>query len=99
MARVADHTSNSSSAATAIKLVIRSYRASECAARDLISTIYNLVDRDLEASASLIVPLVDLLDNEEKKRDLLAAYNEFKIEVSCASSSSKNNTQRILSGD
>lgn len=82
MARVAGLTSNSSSAATVVRLAVRSYRASESAARDLISTVYNLVDRDLEATASLIVPLVDLLDSEEKKRDLLAAYNGFKIEVS-----------------
>lgn len=83
MARVASLTSNSSSAPTVVRLAVRSYRDSESAARDLISTIYNLVDRDLEATASLIVPLVDLLDNEEKKQDLLAAYNGFKIEVTC----------------
>ena len=81
MARLASLTSNSSAAATSVRLAVRSYRASESSARDLISTIYNLVDRDLETSASLIVPLVDLLDDEEKKKDLLAAYNGFKIEV------------------
>lgn len=81
MARLANLTSSSTAASTSVRLAVRSYRASESSARDLISTIYNLVNRDLEASASLIVPLVDLLDDEEKKRDLLAAYNGFKIEV------------------
>ncbi|EJD05770.1 uncharacterized protein FOMMEDRAFT_77585 [Fomitiporia mediterranea MF3/22] len=80
MARVASVTSNSSSAEASVRSAIRSYRASESAARDLITTFYNIVDRDLEATASLIVPLLDLLDDEEKKRELLQSFNGFKIE-------------------
>lgn len=81
MARVANVTSNSSSAATTVRLAIRSYRASESAARDVISIFYNMVERDIETTASLIIPLVDLLDDEDKKKELLEAFNGFKIEV------------------
>lgn len=81
MTRVANVTSNSSSAATTVRLAIRSFRASESAARDVISIFYNMVERDIEATASLIIPLVDLLDDEDKKKELLEAFNGFKIEV------------------
>ncbi len=74
-------TSNSSSAISAIKSSIVSFRASESTARDLISTFYNVFERDLDATASLIVTLVDLLDNDEKRTDLLQSWNGFKIEV------------------
>ncbi|KAH8117281.1 hypothetical protein DFH11DRAFT_1816255, partial [Phellopilus nigrolimitatus] len=80
MARVSSLTSNSSAAAASIRSAIRSFRASESAARDLITTFYNIVDRDLELTASLIVPLVDLFDDEDKRRQLLQSFNGFKVE-------------------
>ncbi|KAI5124372.1 hypothetical protein M0805_008975 [Coniferiporia weirii] len=80
MARVANLTSGSPAAATSARSAIRSFRSNESAARDLITTFYNIVDRDLEATASLIVPLVDILDDEDKKKELLQSFNGFKIE-------------------
>lgn len=82
MARLAVLTNNSSAAETSVRYAIQSYLASESTARDIILTFYNIVDGELEATSSLIAPLVDLLDNEEKKRGLLQAFNGFKIEVS-----------------
>ncbi|KIJ44253.1 hypothetical protein M422DRAFT_30404 [Sphaerobolus stellatus SS14] len=73
-------TANSSNAVQAVRAAIRSYRASESGPRDLISTIFNVVDRDLDSSASLISGLIDILDDEEKRRALLTAWNGFKIE-------------------
>ena len=64
-----------------MKAAVRSYRANESAARDLISTVWNISDRNLEGTASVINGLVDILDDEEKKKDLLQAWNGFKIEV------------------
>ncbi|KAF8584109.1 hypothetical protein K439DRAFT_1633855 [Ramaria rubella] len=80
IARVNLLTSNSTSALPAIKAAIRSYRSSESGPRDLISTIYNVVNLDLDATASLISSLVELLDDEDKRRALLAAWNGFKLE-------------------
>ena len=65
----------------AVKSAVRSYRAHESAARDLISTIWNISDRNLEGTAGVISGLVDLFDEEDKKTDLLTAWNGFKIEV------------------
>ncbi|KZT09676.1 uncharacterized protein LAESUDRAFT_646679 [Laetiporus sulphureus 93-53] len=64
----------------AIQAAVRSYRVSESAARDLISTIWNILDRDLDGTASIINVLVDLIDEEDKNRELLTAWNNFKIE-------------------
>jgi E3 ubiquitin-protein ligase ZNF598 len=49
-------------------------------ARDLITTAWSALDQRLEATSNIVSALADLLD-EEKKRDLLASWNGFKIEV------------------
>lgn len=73
---------NPNNAATAVKAAMRGYLANESSARDLISTVWNILDQNLDDTASIINGVVDLLEEEEKKRDLLAAWNGFKIEVS-----------------
>ncbi|KAF8516949.1 hypothetical protein BU17DRAFT_50348 [Hysterangium stoloniferum] len=73
-------TSSSSNAIPAVRAAIRSYKSSESGPRDLISTIFNVVNRDLDGTASLISSLVELLDDEGKGRALLAYWNGFKIE-------------------
>ncbi|KAI0819043.1 hypothetical protein BC629DRAFT_1466103 [Irpex lacteus] len=80
LARVATVAANPNHAIPAVKAAVRSYRANESAARDLISTVWTISDRNLEGTASVINGLVDILDDEEKKRDLLQAWNGFKIE-------------------
>ncbi|KAH8106912.1 hypothetical protein BXZ70DRAFT_867873, partial [Cristinia sonorae] len=80
LARVSSLAPNPNAAVPAVKAAIRSYRANESAARDLISTTWNVLDRNLEGTASIVNALVDLLDDEEKKKNLLEAWNGFKIE-------------------
>ncbi|KAI0797515.1 hypothetical protein C8Q75DRAFT_738536 [Abortiporus biennis] len=80
LARVSSLAPNPNGAVPAVKAAVRSYRASESAARDLISTIWNVLDHNLEGTASLVNALVDLLDEEDKKKDLLESWNGFKIE-------------------
>jgi len=63
-----------------VKLALRDYTASQSGARDLISTIWNILDRDLDATASVVNLIVDYLEDEEKKTALLSAWNGFKIE-------------------
>ena len=72
---------NPTNAAAAVKAAMRGYRANESSARDLILTVWNVLDHNLDDTASIINGVVDLLEEEEKKRDLLAAWNGFKIEV------------------
>jgi hypothetical protein len=47
----------------------------------LISTVFTVLNQDLDSSASILNMLVDLLEDEEKRRALLSAWNGFKIEV------------------
>lgn len=82
IARINAMAPNPSAAVPAIQAAIRSYRVSESAARDLISTAWNVLDRNLDGTAGIVNVIVDHIDEEDKKRDLLAAWNGFKIEVS-----------------
>ena len=81
LARVSAVAPNPNGAIPAVKAAIRSYQANESAARDLISTIWNISDNNLEGTAAVINALVEYPDEEEKKKDLLLAWNGFKIEV------------------
>ncbi|PSR73710.1 hypothetical protein PHLCEN_2v10450 [Hermanssonia centrifuga] len=80
LARVSLVASNPNNAIPAVKAAVRSYRTNESGARDLISTIWNISDRNLEGTAGVINSLVELLEDEDKKKDLLQAWNGFKIE-------------------
>ncbi|KAL0946428.1 hypothetical protein HGRIS_012651 [Hohenbuehelia grisea] len=71
---------NPSSAVRAVKSAIRSYRAYESGARDLISTIWNVMDCDLEQTASVVNSFVDSLDEDERKQDVLSKWKGFEIE-------------------
>lgn len=71
---------NPGSAIPAVKAALRGYRMNESSARDLILTIWNILGNDLDGTASIINSIVDLLDEEGKKSDLLASWNGFKIE-------------------
>jgi hypothetical protein len=73
---------NPLTAVPAIKAATRSYKLTESTPRDLILTIWNVVDSNLEHTASIVYAFIDLLDEEEKKQDLLASWKGFMIEVS-----------------
>jgi E3 ubiquitin-protein ligase ZNF598 len=81
MARLQSLAPNPQNATIIVKSSVRSYRARESAARDLISSFWNVLGEDLDNTATLISMLVDLLDDEEQKSNLLAAWNGFKVEV------------------
>lgn len=78
---MASTAANPPRAVGAVELSLRSYRHSESTARDLISSIWNVLDQNLDTSATFVNMIVDLLDEEDKKKDLLGAWNGFKIEV------------------
>ncbi|KAI0707806.1 hypothetical protein C8Q76DRAFT_746412 [Earliella scabrosa] len=80
VARLTSLAPNPTNAVPAVKAAIRSYRASESAARDLISTVWSILDRNLDGTASVVNALIDVVEEEDKKRDLLSAWNGFKVE-------------------
>lgn len=71
---------NPSSAVPAVKAAIRGYRAHEESARGLISTVWTVLGERLEPTASVINALVDFLEEEENKQELLASWKGFEIE-------------------
>ncbi|KAF8872122.1 hypothetical protein CPB85DRAFT_1445160 [Mucidula mucida] len=80
LARLQTFATNPTTAVPAVKAAIRGYRASETSAKDLISTIWNVLDRSLEHTASLINAFVDLLDEDDKKQDVLTSWKGFEVE-------------------
>ncbi|KAG6918844.1 hypothetical protein DXG01_011249 [Tephrocybe rancida] len=80
IARLQSLATNPTTAVPVVKAAIRGYRSSESSAKDLISTIWNVLDHNLEQTASIVNAFVDLLDQEEKKQDLLSSWKGFEIE-------------------
>ena len=80
MSRIAAATQNSPNAVPALKAAIQSYRSSESNSRELVDTFYTVLNQDLDATGTFIVSLVDLLDNEEKKSNLLTAWETYILE-------------------
>ncbi|KAF8912219.1 hypothetical protein CPB84DRAFT_1761674 [Gymnopilus junonius] len=80
LARLQSLAPNPVAAVTAVKAATRSYRFSESSAKDLILTIWNVMDQNLEHTASIVNAFIDLLDEEEKKQDLLSSWKGFNIE-------------------
>lgn len=68
-------------AVIAVGASIRGYNVSESSARDLISTIWNTMNQNLDSTAGIINLFVDMLEDEEKKRELLTSWNAFKVEA------------------
>ncbi|KAG5642923.1 hypothetical protein DXG03_001874 [Asterophora parasitica] len=80
IARLQSLAANPGNGVPVVKAAIRGYRSSESSAKDLISTIWNVLDQNLEHTASIVNAFVDLLDQEDKKTDLLASWKGFEVE-------------------
>jgi len=81
LARLQQLAPNPTAAVPAVKAATRGYRSSESSARDLILTIWNVLDRNLDYTASIVNMFIDLLEDEEKKQDLLSSWKGFAVEV------------------
>ncbi|PCH37814.1 hypothetical protein WOLCODRAFT_135863 [Wolfiporia cocos MD-104 SS10] len=80
VARITSLAPNPTTAIPAVQAAVRSYRVNESGARDLLSTVWNILDHNFDSTASIVSLLVDQIDDEDKKRGLLAAWNGFKVE-------------------
>ncbi len=59
---------------------MRGYRAGEMSANDLSSTIHSLTNSEIDDGTSIVNGLVPLLDEEEKRTELLTAWNSLRAE-------------------
>jgi len=84
---------NSDAKLSSFRSAVRVYRASEMSGKDLVHTIYSLVG-DVDKCSLAVNGLVDLLEAEDKKRDVLQAWNALRAEVS--SFRLRNQTSSLL---
>ncbi|KAJ7453217.1 hypothetical protein FB451DRAFT_1145061 [Mycena latifolia] len=87
LARLAALAPNPTTALPAARAAIRAFRAGESAARALISTLWSVLTRSevadartMEAAASIVNALVDLLDEGDQREEVLGAWRGFEIE-------------------
>ncbi|KAJ7813908.1 hypothetical protein B0H14DRAFT_2522586 [Mycena olivaceomarginata] len=85
LSRLTSLAPNPTTALPAARAAIRSFRAAESSARDLISTLWSVLGagtdaRHMEAAASIVNALVDLLDEGEQREAVLTAWRGFEIE-------------------
>jgi len=63
----------------ATRAAMRSFRGGESPARDVISTLFSVLERELDATSTHINPLVEAF-SPEKRTELLSAWRDFQIE-------------------
>lgn len=65
---------------------IRSFKHTESTAKDMIDTIYNVLDRDAQATSSIVREIGSIFEEDaekDKAKAILEAINGFRAEVSC----------------
>lgn len=77
LSRFSEAVNGNSTKVDAYRAAIRSYRASESSPRDIISTIHRLLDEHLDTTGRIITSTAELLDSDEKRRNLLDAWDDF----------------------
>lgn len=85
LARVTMLVGDSEAKMQSFRSAVRQYKNNESAATDLIDTIFNVLDRDLEATTGVIREVAGLFDGDsekDKQRAILEALNGFRIHVS-----------------
>ncbi|EAU80632.2 cytoplasmic protein [Coprinopsis cinerea okayama7 len=73
---------NPTTAIPAVKSASRSYMTNESTAKDFILTIWNVLERNLDSTASIVNAFVDLLDEgeEERRVEVLREWRGFAVE-------------------
>jgi hypothetical protein len=58
---------------------VKVYRAGEMPSKDLVDSIYSLIG-DMDQTETTVMGLVDLLDDKDKKEDVLKSWNLLRLE-------------------
>lgn len=67
---------------SSFRSAVRQFKNNESSAKDMIDTIFNVLDRDVESTVGVLREVAGLFDDDEKSRAVLEAVNGFRIEVS-----------------
>ena len=60
---------------------MRQFKNNESSAKDMIDTVYNVLDRDADSTVGVLREISGLFDDEDKSRSVLESINAFRIEV------------------
>ena len=86
---------------------VRQYRNNESGAKDMIDTIFHVLDRDVDATSGVVRELAGLFEGDGeggKQRSVLESLNGFRVEVSATQNcgdarltlfSNENNSQPL----
>lgn len=69
---------------SSFRSAIRQFRNNESGAKDMIDTVYHVLDRDADATMGIVREIAGLFDGEgenEKQASVLEALNGFRVEV------------------
>lgn len=81
--RVATMVEYSETKLSSFRHAIRSYKNNEAPARDLVDTVYSVLNRDSEDTSRVVRRIADTMrGDDDKVRGILTALNAFKIDVS-----------------
>lgn len=73
-------TSDQARVADTVKLLLWSYRDSRLTARELMSSIWNVLGQNINATTAIVNLTLHVLDEDVKKANLLNGWNTFKTE-------------------
>jgi predicted Zn-dependent protease with MMP-like domain len=84
LSRVEMLTGSAPNKMTSFRSAVRQFRNSESGAKDLVDTVFNVLDRDVDATTGVVREVASLFDNDgekDKQQALLSVLNAFRIEV------------------
>ena len=74
---------------SSFRSAVRQYRNNESGAKDMLDTIYHVLDSDADATYGVLKEIANLFDGEsegDKQKAVLEALNAFRVQVRCPSS-------------
>ncbi|KAK4689158.1 hypothetical protein P7C73_g938, partial [Tremellales sp. Uapishka_1] len=80
LARVTLIVSDSTTKLSSFRSAVRQFRNNESGVRDMIDTLFNVFDRDVDATVAIVKEIAELFQGDEKKVAVLEAINAFRIE-------------------
>ncbi|GAA6030555.1 hypothetical protein JCM8097_006203 [Rhodosporidiobolus ruineniae] len=80
MRRVQETVRGNEGRVAGFKIAVRSYRAGEMSASDLVDQLFNIFDQNIDAADPIIVTLSELFEDPSKRQAVLSAWRDVRIE-------------------
>lgn len=85
LSRVAMLVNDSATKLASFRAAVRQLKNNESTAKDMVDTIYHVLDKDADATAGVVREISNLFDADgerDKQRAILEAVNAFRVQVS-----------------